>query len=456
MKIKSLFFTIVCSVSSCMCDVLESHKVNCSDEKQLNITYEEYRNESSRLFSYYVERTLNENVKGNLMEAAHNSSDKLLEVDDILPEDKSHYLRRRPPTICGRPAIVTYQLTVISLDTINEAAMTYSLDAYLTVAWIDHRLRLPNSSRDYLILDPSWLKDVWQPDTVFKNAREVVFHERIIPNHYLWMLPNKALVYVAKLTLSLTCSMDFSYYPHDTQECDMRMESLMYTTKELVLGWDAKIPITFLTKNSKIVTPQFRSVHNETQICTIPYLTGSYSCIRAVFYLRRSLGYHLIHTYFPSGLIVVLSWVTFWIKIKDIMPRIGLGVTTLLTMATLSSQSQASLPPVSYRKAIDIWMTICAIFVFSSIIEFAIVNYIVSRFPDDESILTSEPKNPKTCKEKLRAYFSHRQIYIMAHNVDKVCRLLFPALFLALNIWYWSTYLQEDEINGNKVPDDEI
>lgn len=72
------------------------------------------------------------------------------------------------------------------------------MDVYLTVSWIDHRLRFPYTSRAYRILDPAWLGNVWQPDTIFKNAREVTFHERIVPNHYLWMLPNKALVYVSK------------------------------------------------------------------------------------------------------------------------------------------------------------------------------------------------------------------------------------------------------------------
>lgn len=46
-------------------------------------------------------------------------------------------------------------------------------------------------------------------------------------------------------------------------------------------------------------------------------------------------------------------------------------------LATQNTQSQQSLPPVSYVKAVDIWMSSCSVFVFLSLMEFAVVNYFV-------------------------------------------------------------------------------
>lgn len=129
-----------------------------------------------------------------------------------------------------------------------------------------------------------------------------------------------------------------------------------------------------LVVNSEIELPQLDIAKNYTTDCTIEYSTGNFTCLAVVFNLRRRLGYHLFHTYIPSALIVVMSWISFWIKPEAIPARVTLGVTSLLTLATQNTQSQQSLPPVSYVKAIDVWMSSCSVFVFLSLMQFAVVN----------------------------------------------------------------------------------
>lgn len=82
----------------------------------------------------------------------------------------------------------------------------------------------------------------------------------------------------------------------------------------------------------------------------------------------------MIQVYIPSFLIVCLSWVSFWLNIDAVPARISLGLLTVLTMTTQSSGARATLPRVSYIKAIDIWMATCLLFVFAALIEFSVVN----------------------------------------------------------------------------------
>ena len=61
------------------------------------------------------------------------------------------------------------------------------------------------------------------------------------------------------------------------------------------------------------------------------------------FHLERQYGFFMLQTYVPTILIVILSWISFWINMDAIPARISLGVTTVLTMATQMSGSKVFL-----------------------------------------------------------------------------------------------------------------
>ncbi|XP_044016751.1 glycine receptor subunit alpha-2 isoform X2 [Aphidius gifuensis] len=407
-----------------------------------------------------------------------------LEFFELLPEDPKLYDKMRPPKKDGQPTTVHFHVTVMGLDSIDENSMTYAADIFFAQTWKDNRLRLPeNMTSEYRLLEVDWLKNMWRPDSFFKNAKSVTFQTMTIPNHYLWLYKDKTILYMVKLTLKLSCAMNFLIYPHDTQECKLQMESLSHTTDEMVFQWDPDVP---LVVDDNIELPQLQLIKNVTADCTQVYSTGylivllkitinlslnyqssilffyfssgNFTCLEVIFTLKRRLGYYLFHTYVPTCLIVIMSWVSFWIKPEAAPARVTLGVTSLLTLSTQHAKSQASLPPVSYLKAVDAFMSVCTIFVFMALMEYCLVNIVLG---DSEApVVKPPPPKPTTSTStgvtgdsKLDKIFDiaskkstatpppgptpAQRARLRALNIDRASRVGFPFLFTALNVTYW-------------------
>ncbi|XP_076373239.1 glycine receptor subunit alpha-2-like [Tachypleus tridentatus] len=362
-----------------------------------------------------------------------------LTFNDLLPDGVKAYDKMRPPKKDGKPTKVFFHVTVMGLDSINEGSMTYAADIFFAQTWKDHRLKLPeNMTMDYRLLEVEWLKYMWRPDSFFKNAKQVTFQTMTIPNHYMWLWKDKTILYMVKLTLTLSCSMNFASYPHDTQMCSLQMESLSHTTDDLVFDWEQDVP---LAVDKNIELPQLDLIKTERADCTQVYSTGNFTCLEVIFTLKRRLGYYLFHTYVPTCLIVIMSWISFWIKPEAVPARVTLGVTSLLTLSTQHAKSQASLPPVSYTKAVDLFMGGCTVFVFLSLMEYAIVNVILEELDksdkrgerDNVRIFNLQPRLPGPTLAQRR-----RQRALM---IDRVSRCFFPSTFILLNITYWVYYV---------------
>lgn len=119
--------------------------------------------------------------------------------------------------------------------------------------------------------------------------------------------------------------------------------------------------------------------YHNSYLSHLSLASGAYPCLEFRFHLQRDIGYFLIQVYVPSILIVILSWVSFWINVDASPARVSIGLLTVLTTTTMSSGARATLPRVSYIKAIDVWMIICLLFVFLSLIEYAVVNVLARR-----------------------------------------------------------------------------
>lgn len=226
--------------------------------------------------------------------------------------------------------------------------------------------------------------------------------------------------------------------------------------------------------------------------------TGSFSKIVAYFYIKRRIAQFLLSVYAPITMFVFLSWGSFWIEIPAAPARVSLGVTVLLTMVTRAQAINQGLPSLPYIHGLDIWIMVCTIFVFATIIEYIAVNYIyfskkryrlkikkrsksmirhrnqtdrqfgslndISTVDIDPNYFPTNGDSLKGFKNGINAFRrrNSKQLYNqikkflnfhkrkktwerrnrdrceeIACEIDRMCRIIFPLFFFLFNVIYW-------------------
>ncbi|XP_076059352.1 glutamate-gated chloride channel-like isoform X3 [Oratosquilla oratoria] len=406
----------------------------------------------------------------------------------------------------GDHTTVKINIMIRSINKIDDYHMEYSVQVTFREQWNDDRLNFNDSDGKIKYLTLTETDKIWMPDLFFKNEKTGHFHDIILPNLYFRIFPNGDVLYSIRISLTLSCPMDLRLYPLDTQVCQLLMASYGWTTEDLVFLWKPDDPVQ-VTNNLHL--PRFTLEKFDTKYCNSKTNTGEYSCLLVDLIFKREFSYYLIQYYIPCCMLVIVSWVSFWLDQNAVPARVALGVTTLLTMSTQISGINQSLPPVSYTKAIDVWTGVCLTFVFGALLEFALVNYAsrsdmqgdlfikkrrqwemehhvscdmgpstsTAHLPCDHLDQDGQPSftmqidngQPSFAMKPLVPPFmeSHNhirtcEIHPLPHaenccktwlskfptrskRIDVIARITFPLVFALFNLVYWSAYLLREE-----------
>ncbi|XP_067943197.1 glycine receptor subunit alphaZ1-like [Watersipora subatra] len=352
---------------------------------------------------------------------------------------------------------------------------------YLRQRWKDARLSNPNLTDSSGILITSRLDDIWRPDLFIKNDKSSQKSEVTTLNAFLRVDSEGQLIYSLRVSATVSCPMHLTKYPFDVQYCNMLLESYGHSTEELKFYWNERNGGQAVEINDQIELPEHVIGSPVLDDCTEVYnTTGSFSCISIQFEFTRNINYYVMSLFLPTILIVILSWVSFWIDKSSTPGRVSLALLTILTMQNQMSSTLAQLPKVSYIKLVDVWLTGCLAFVFAGFLEYALVNKLATKEKETKVNCISEVPNTWKCDYKLlkapkrkaaaeksttavnnftpemnaSSKFSSEEDpnksfkpkMSLSDQVDFYSKFAFPSAFLLFNLVLWLIYLLSEDV----------
>ncbi|OXA49894.1 gamma-aminobutyric acid receptor subunit beta [Folsomia candida] len=405
----------------------------------------------------------------------HNSTEEKAvplgeKISDILNSIRKGYDKRVRPNYGSEPVVVGVTMYILSISSLSEVEMDFTVDFYFRQTWVDPRLRFQGPPGvKTLSVGTEFLKTIWVPDTFFVNEKKSYFHTATTSNEFLRISEEGDVLRSLRLTVTATCPMNLQYFPMDRQLCTVEIESFGYTMSDLRYRWAKGLQSVGIS--SDVSLPQFKVTGHRQQAVEISLSSGNYSRLACEIQFERSMGYYLIQIYIPSSLIVVISWISFWLNRNATPARVALGVTTVLTMTTLMSSVNAALPKISYVKSLDVFLGTCFLMVFAALLEYATVGYMAKRIQMRKNkfdalrkmaeerakaagIMVPEKKpfgcpkdvesgNPELDKlaKKIENLYG-----IAPSDIDRYSRVVFPVCFICFNLMYWIIYLHISDV----------
>eukprot|EP00066_Takifugu_rubripes_P006003 XP_003970484.1 PREDICTED: gamma-aminobutyric acid receptor subunit alpha-6 [Takifugu rubripes] len=366
------------------------------------------------------------------------TSDNITRILDRLLDGYDNRLR---PGSGGGVTEVKTDIFVTSFGPVSDVEMEYTMDMFFRQMWVDERLKFEGPT-EILRLNNRMVDKIWTPDTFFRNSKKSISHNMTTPNKLFRIMKNGTVFYTMRLTITADCPMRLMDFPMDGHSCPLRFGSYAYTSSEIMFTW-RKGPVASVDcPKESISLLQYDLVGQTLSSQIFRSNTGHYSVQVVHFHLQRKLGYYLIQTYIPLIMVVVLSQVSFWINKESVPARTVAGITTVLTMTTLSISARQSLPKVAYATAMDWFIAVCFAFVASALIDSALEG--LKR--RNHSVSRSEPGDTPPLPIFLQQGSAFPPVPQLAGTspIDKYARILFPMTFALFNLAYWYIYLSKE------------
>ena len=292
----------------------------------------------------------------------------------------------------GAPTTVNISIRMIDLDEINGANQNFTANVAVMAEWQDKRLAGGRGRRSVK------LNEIWHPMLQVMNQQRVV---KTFPE-MAQVEPDGTVRVIQRYWGQFSNPLLLHDFPFDQHQFSVQLASMT--------GGEDEIKLVSINSGKyssgmadKLSLPDWKITNwgvNSNSVAISNDL-NALAGVNFSFKAQRNIGYYIAKVFFPLLLIVMMSWIVFWIHPSESGSQISVSITSMLTLIAYRFALGSSLPAVSYLTKMDWFILIATLLVFLALIE---------------SVTTS--RLVKMNKEAL------------ASKIDCRCRIIFPMMFV--------------------------
>ncbi|CAA0079397.1 Proton-gated ion channel [Halioglobus japonicus] len=316
------------------------------------------------------------------------------------------------PPLGDSPVRVEIGFLLSNINAIYEEDETFDFEGILSMHWKDSRLAFDPAATGYDELyyqGDFQFNEVfsgWWPQIILANEAGRFDREGVM----LRITPDGSVYYTEEIDAIAKSYLELARYPFDRQQLVAIFEVLGMNSSQVSMQADATTSGIWMDEHHEVRVPQWRQPALSTSIVeyTPIYFDGSdvhLEAFRVQIDIERDYWYTLRLVALPVMIFVMMSWSVFWMERSSLGDRMDISFIGILTVVAYQIMSSESLPKISYITVLMSFMIISFLMMCASIV----INLRVAALDN-----------------------TSRQM--QGDRVDKLCRVLFPATYVLLNL----------------------
>jgi hypothetical protein len=298
----------------------------------------------------------------------------------------------------GEPREVRIALLLTDLTEVNGAEQSFSADVFMAASWHDPELVDGSTGLRTLAYD-----DVWHPTLLIYNRRSVT---ESMPSEVL-VRPDGTVTYAQRFTGEFSSPMSLRDFPRDSQEFFVWLVSPTRVGANITLVVDESLPAL---RSEQLSISDWKVGDASLSMEAFQIAPGAHvnPGVKLSFPATRRVTYYTIQVLIPLMAIVMMAYAVFWIAPTVVPTRVGVVVTTMLTLIAYRFMLANHVPRLSYLTRLDWFMLGATVLVILTLFTMAGTSYLVSRERED-----------------------------IVKKIDRAGRLIYPVVFLGYSLFVW-------------------